>query len=360
MIEPRALPSIRLTDIRDGGTERYAIEASDRARALRDDCLAIMPKLLRPAIPLLDGLARRWLMRSQSPYLHEITRIAAALGFPGVWLLNGSYQWGCTAIAREENDLPWLARTLDWPFRGLGRHVEVAHKRGPAGEFFSVTWPGYIGTLTAMAPRRFAASINQAPLWRRTNHPLLRPYDMAANALNTWRLSHIPPDQLLRLVFENCESFDEARRKLETTPIARPVIYVLVGTKNGERCVIERTEESFRTRMRDTVAANDWQEGEARWEARIGGMNILLLRREEAARRSRARQLSLAGFAGSFEGDSFAWIVPPVLNPCTRIGVEMCAASGEMRVVGYDVVEGHELPQQVTQVWTISDARAAA
>ena len=78
--------------------------------------------------------------------------------------------------------MPWLARTLDWPFPGLGRHLEVARMRGPAGDFDNVTWPGYVGALTASAPGRFAASINQAPLWRRTRRPWLRPYDLALNA----------------------------------------------------------------------------------------------------------------------------------------------------------------------------------
>ena len=43
--------------------------------------------------------------------------------------------------------------------------------QGPAGEFFNITWPGFVGALTAMAPWRFAAAINQAPLWRRTRAP---------------------------------------------------------------------------------------------------------------------------------------------------------------------------------------------
>ena len=55
--------------------------------------------------------------------------------------------------------------------------------RGAAGEFINVSWPGYAGTLTASAPGRFAAAINQAPLRRRTRKPWLRPYDLAANAL---------------------------------------------------------------------------------------------------------------------------------------------------------------------------------
>jgi hypothetical protein len=36
----------------------------------------------------------------------------------------------------------------------------------------------------------------------------------------------------------------------------------------------------------------------------------------------------------------FAWVTPPVLNPYTRLAVEMCAVSGTVRVVGYEVEEG--------------------
>ena len=120
---------------------------------------------------------------------HEIlAAIAAALEFSGIWFLNGSYQWGCTSCARDdaEHGAPWLARTLDWPFPGLGRHVEVVQMAGAAGDFYSIAWPGFVGVLTGMAPGRFSAAINQAPMYRRTQRPGLRPFDMLANAAATW------------------------------------------------------------------------------------------------------------------------------------------------------------------------------
>ena len=195
---------------------------------MRDACLEFFPAAAKPLVPALDWASRRWLGRSRSPYVAEIARIAEALNFSGIWLLNASYQWGCTARAVEQDGAPWLLRTLDWPFKGLGRHIAVARMRGAGGDFFSVTWPGYVGALTAMAPGRFAASINQAPMWRRTRHRWLRPFDFAANALKIWRrIDLMPPDQLLRQAFETCEDFAAARRLLETTPVARPVIFTL-------------------------------------------------------------------------------------------------------------------------------------
>jgi hypothetical protein len=353
------LPPIPVVDVRDGGPVRLARDNHAWTRALRDDCLAFLPRVARPALPVLDALTRRWLARSCSPYVGEIASISAALSFPGVWFLNGSYEWGCTSLGREEGGAPWLARTLDWPFPGLGRHVGVAQMRGPAGEFWSVTWPGFVGVLTAMAPGRFAACLNQAPLWRRTRHPWLRVYDIALNAVSTWSVRHIPPDQLLRQVFEECGTFQEAKRRLETTTIARPAIYTLVGCGHGERCVIERTEQGFSTRHDATGAANDWLVPVEPWEARVGGDIAFTCDYEEAAENSRARRDALAEWRGSFARESFAWVMPPVLNKYTRLAAEMCPASGTLRVIGYEVLAKGQRAQPVTLPREIATALAA-
>jgi len=353
------LATIPIADVREGGPLRHAIDGGARARALRDDCLSWLKPSARAAIPALDALARRWLRRSRSPYVAEIEAIAATLSFPGIWFLNGSYQWGCTAAARDEGGTPWLARTLDWPFPGLGRGVEIARMRGPAGEFFSVTWPGYSGALTALAPGRFAAAVNQAPLWRRASAPWLRPFDIAANALRTWGIRFCPPDHLLREVFESCRNFGEAKRRLETVPIARPVIYTLIGCTRGERCVIERTEEGFSSRGEDTAAANDWLHRAQRWEARVNSAVLLTISTDEAAARSRARRESLWNWPQPFARAGFAWVTPPVLNPFTRMAVEMCAARGTLRAVGYEIEEPGTLPRMVTQVRELADPLAA-
>jgi hypothetical protein len=347
-------PTIAVIDVRDGGPIRHARERAMVAEALRDACLAWFPPVTVQLLPFLDRMARRWLTRAHSPYVGDIEAIAAALGFPGIWLLNGSYQWGCTALTREEGGAPWLCRTLDWPFPGLGRHAEVAHLRGPAGDYLSVTWPGYVGVLTAVAPGRFAGSINQAPLWRRTRHPRLRLYDIAANAVNTWRnIRHIPPDQLLRAVFEECETFADARRRLETTPIARPVIFTLAGMRPGESCVIERTEEAFATRATATCAANDWAESRAGWEGRIGADVVMTCSPAEAREASRRRREALTAWAGTFGGDSFGWVTPPVLNRFTRLAVEMCAAEGVLRVAGYEYEPGAAEARRATEVTSV-------
>jgi hypothetical protein len=347
-LSPTTLAPIPVVDIRDHGPIRHATEGRVRARALRDECVDWLPSVAAGLLPAMDFVTRRWLMRSRSPYTAEIHGIAAELGFPGIWFLNGCYQWGCTALAREQGKLPWLARTLDWPFPGLGCHVEVARMRGIAGDFDNVTWPGYVGVLTASAPGRFAACINQAPMRRRTGRPWLRPYDIALNAAQTWGIRAIPPDHLLRDVFETCTTYAEAKHRLQTTMIARPAIYTLIGCYPGERCVIERTQAEFSSREHDTAAANDWLQSKPFWEARVG-LEVLFTRTfDEAAENSRARCGYLAGWPGEFEG-KFDWVEPPVLNAQTRLAVEMCPARGLLRAIGFEHIEGEDLPEPTTR-----------
>lgn len=344
------LAVVPVVDIRSGGPTRRATEGIERALALRNECVAWLPRAATALLPGVDAITRRWLSRSCSPYVSEIATIAATLGYSGVWFLNGCYQWGCTALARDEAGAPWLARTLDWPFPGLGRYLEIARMQGPAGAFDNVTWPGYVGVLTASAPGRFAAAINQAPLRRRTRHPWLRPYDIARNAIRTWGIRFVPPDHLLREVFETCRTYDEAKHRLESTPIARPVIYSLVGCEPGQRCVIERIEDGYTTKLDRTSAANDWQESAASWEARTRADLMFTRTYEETAASSRARREHIENWRGQFVNGGFDWVVPPILNPYTRLAVEMCPAQATLRVMGYESVRGRDLPAAATSI----------
>lgn len=346
-------PMVPVLDLRDGGPLRHAAVDRTRARALRDDCLGAFPPGAGLLVPLGDGLNRRWLRASGSPYVDEIAAMERVLGFSGVWMLNGSYQWACTTLAREEGRAPWLARTLDWPFPGLGRHVTVVRFAGPAGDFFSATWPGFAGVLTAMAPGRFAVCINQAPMRRRSRRPWLRPWDFAANAVAAYGVRHIPADHLLRFACETCGDFAAARTLLAETPVARPVIYTLVGCRPGERCVIERTETEAVVRTDATVVANDWSPARPAWEARMPAVELMRRSFEEAAAINKVREAQLAAHAAPL-AESFDWVLPPVLNPYTRVAVAMSPGEGRMRVVGWEADRRGMLPRPVTAVCEVA------
>ena len=93
-----------------------------------------------------------------------------------------------------------------------------------------MTWPGAVGTLTAVAPGRFAAAINQAPLLRRTRTNMLRPVDYTRNLVRTLsRERGMPPLHLLRHVFETATSFSQALELLKDVEIDRPVLFTLIG-----------------------------------------------------------------------------------------------------------------------------------
>ena len=109
----RPLVSIPVVDFREGGLVGHAASERARARALGDECLSWLPRPARALLPVMDAITRRWLRRSRSPYTADVEAIAATLDFPGIWFLNGSYQWGCTTLARDEDGVPWLARALD-------------------------------------------------------------------------------------------------------------------------------------------------------------------------------------------------------------------------------------------------------
>lgn len=175
-----------------------------------------------------EWISRRWLARSRSPYRHEVTAITERLGTAGGALLNLSYEWSCSSAAAADPHGPGncLLRTLDWPLDGLGRHVVVARFGGRCGPWINVTWPGFVGALTAMAPGRFSAAINQPPMRRYTPSFVV---DWAVNRCRVWTETAMPPAHLLRHVFETCRSYGEARQMLCDTPICVPAFFILSG-----------------------------------------------------------------------------------------------------------------------------------
>jgi hypothetical protein len=255
--------------------------------------------------------------------------MAEIAGRPGVWFVNASYEWGCTARIDVE-PLPVLRRTLDWPFPGLGRHVEVALQDGGVGPYANVTWPGAVGVLTALAPGRFAAAINQAPMYRRMRPMVFLPADFILNGAATWRLSgHWPVAHLLRHAFDTCRSFDDAVDLLTRAPVARPALISLVGPLAGQGCLIERTETEARIHRGTCTIANDWHPG---GPARAGHWlcrGALIHGPEDSER----RRGSLEAHAGA---TPFGWLKSPVLNGLTRVAVEASLATGDLRVIGFE------------------------
>ena len=116
--------------------------------------------------------------------------------FPAVppkWPIKASTAGPAVAREATPSRKPIAAGTWWSACSGL---VEVARQRGVAGDFLSVTWPGFAGLLTAVAPGRFAASINQAPMRRRTRVRWLLWLDYAlGNAALSWTPARASPSK---------------------------------------------------------------------------------------------------------------------------------------------------------------------
>ncbi|BDV40210.1 hypothetical protein [Methylocystis bryophila] len=341
---------IPFVDVREGGPIAHALSRPEAAAALRDYCVAPMPSWGRGVcLTSIDRLAERWLKSSISAYRDELQLVATILGFPGTLTLNMSYLFACTTSASLSADgRPMIRRTLDWPFGGLGRCVEIAWQAGPAGEFYNATWPGAVGVLSATAPGRFCAVINQAPMRRRAPGLLALPLDASINiAQALLREDGWPPDHLLRYAFETCETFEDAIRLLSQEPLARPAIFTLAGVAPEEIAVVERTEREAHVMRGPVIVANDWQTPRRGWKGRMGPQNNEDRRRSIAATRS--------------DAERFSWVIPPVLNPTTRLAVEMSASAGGKLVArGYETACWRNVSKPATRDFDLSDANPVA
>ncbi len=255
----------------------------------------------RGVLAMADRLSRRWARRNHVPYLAELAEVAGLLSAPGAWMLNLCFEWGCTTgiAAAPDGRGVRMMRTLDWPLDGLGKNVVVSRQTGAAGPWFNVTWPGFIGVTTALAPGRFSGALNQAPM---TTRGLGLIGDWVVNRWRVWRDGGLPPTLLLRRAFDDCANFDDAVRLLSETPIGLPAIFTLAG--RAPVCV-----------------TNHWL------TPTLGG--------RPRSRHSHDRlDMMRSRMAAAAEG--LAWLEMPILNDTTRLAVTANAATGELTVQGFE------------------------
>jgi hypothetical protein len=215
-----ARPEISVIDARDSGPPAVAQIAERQLQGLLDDARRLVPGAV---LAITDRASRGWLTRSQNPYLVEIDAIALIAGRSGAYTLNTGFEWCCTCgVADDPDGGVRLLRVLDWRQQGLGRALIVAWQRGSAGDFANLTWPGFVGVTTAMAPGRFAVALNQAPMMSRG---LSWPGDWLAGRIGVWWSRALPAAHLLRQVCERCSNYDDALDMLSRTPLCLPAFF---------------------------------------------------------------------------------------------------------------------------------------
>ncbi|AXG68763.1 acyl-coenzyme A:6-aminopenicillanic acid acyl-transferase [Kordia sp. SMS9] len=187
-------------------------------------------------------------------YIQEIQSIAEISNFSvnEILVANLYYDvlklyFGCTAFATWNDNEMFHARNLDWHTDEniLSTHSMIFDFQKAGKTIFkSVGWPGFVGVLSAIKPRKFAITLNA-----------VLSEDQAELAL--------PISFVLRDVLETCESFEEAKTKLENTPIICDCLLLLSGTKHHEKVVIERTPKRTETRISEEgfiVVTNDYKQ----------------------------------------------------------------------------------------------------
>jgi hypothetical protein len=273
------------------------------------------------------------------------------LGVSGPYFLNLIYEWACSTSAAPDptGTGARMIRVLDWGLSGLGRHVVVARHATPVGPFFSATWPGYAGVLTAMAPSRFSVALNQAP--RIPVSGALVIDEVVTHLRMLWCGGTLPAAHLLRQTCETAPDFTAAVACLSdpTVDLAVPAIFSVAGIEASQACVIEAIGRARRVHRPDTAlgvigVANDWLSqdlpGKPRIHAATWSKNI------SPAENNRLRRTAICALqAGSFHGA--ADLAEPILNDHTVIVAAMNARRGTMIVEALDPPAPGSLPMVV-------------
>lgn len=189
-------------------------------------------------------------------YWQEMEGIAyqAEIPFEDVVVANLYYDvlkvvlTGCTAFAVDSESGPLHARNLDWwtendALRRCTVTIDFTGSR--AGVFTTVGWPAFVGVFSAVAPGRFAISLNA----------VISDEQPPSGAQ--------PVVFVLRDVLERAADFAEALRILEARPLASDSLLLLTGVRKGEIAVIERTPARAEVRFAKDGAVfvtNDYRE----------------------------------------------------------------------------------------------------
>jgi acid ceramidase len=266
---------------------------------------------------LLEHYATEYLTDEQRAELHGIAALAD-VSWDRLLLANLSYDalktaaFLCTAFAVDTPEGPVHARNLDWfPAGGLLRDCTTVFDLCHGGEVRCslVGWPGCTGAFTGIAPGRFSVSLNSA----HSSDPV----ELAP-----------PVVLLLRGLLENA-TYDEAVLVLSTAAMPCDCLLLVVGTRPGQMCVIERTPRRVAVRrphrQSHLIATNDYRS--LRTESRDNGPPHLLA--SACGRYDRVSGLLYQDPAR----DPFSVLADPqVRMDITVQHVVMCPATGRLQV----------------------------
>jgi len=222
-------------------------ELVDRGRELLDSIADHFP-------PSYRHLARLAALRTGYRFTAEAKALADRVGtdWQRIVVANLSYDLviaslGCSTVALATPDGPVLARNMDWaPERPLAAaSVRIDFVRNGRVATRTANWPGGIGVVTGLSTRGFAVALNAV------FHPA-----------GPDRLGY-PVLLFLRTLLDDAKDFEDALRRLRARRLATAGLFTLVGRRNDERVVVERSTRDAVVRRPDgdgpLVATNHYQ-----------------------------------------------------------------------------------------------------
>ncbi len=163
----------------------------------------------------------------------QAKEVASELGADptDVMLANLSYDlllgtMACSTIALATPQGPVVARNMDWFPPGLIARASVIL---PTQQGLSAGFIGSVGVVTGLSDKGFCVILNAA-----TNGQM--------------NYQSYPVLLFLRSVLDHANSFDEALNRITETPLMSGGLITLVGSKNDERVVVERTPQEAKIR----------------------------------------------------------------------------------------------------------------
>lgn len=204
-------------------------------------------------------------------------------------------------------------RNMDWPIEEIGESTAIFRFTEEGREFVSVGMAGMVNSFSGMVPGKFSVTINWAPT---NEHP---GFDLG-------------PAFLLREVFSECDSYDEAVYSLSHTEISAPCFYSVCGTDDA--CVIERTRSDYSVREYDgdpLVQANHYVTDEL-FHLNLGAENAEVL--EGSVERMKTLESRMRRMPKGHEAAACRLDVEPVLNEDTHQQMVFIPATGEYAAWG--------------------------
>lgn len=190
----------------------------------------------------------------------------------GVFAANFSFEWaGCTTRAFDTAQGPVLVRTFDWYIKELQGKViaSTTTSEDQKGSCVQFGFLGLSGVVQAVVPGKFAIAINQAPVQRYVTKLIDSPFTRKIDTFISTSLAitrrGTPPLLLARKICDEARKnpsfgYNQALKMIETTGLTHSVIFTLVGVKEGQFEIVERspTKAARIPKRKDgSVAANN-------------------------------------------------------------------------------------------------------